>query len=100
MAKNRKYTESDKNWYKLGFMDGENQLRRTMEVLKTTNVRLYDELCRLDKDSPVVGVLLPFSVVERLVKQLKKPINHPHLARKFKKMLEEAVYQHELFQPK
>ena len=75
--KNRKITDTDKikrsretdlSLYKLGFQDGEQQLKETVILLKKTNHQLWEELTRLDKKRTVVGVVLTFDEVRRLIR--------------------------------
>lgn len=100
MAKKRKITNTDKAFYQLGYQDGERRERKMLLLLQKTNRALWDELCKLDERKPIVGVLMSFKVVERLIKSLKKPIKHLSLAREFNKMLKEAKRKQQLFQPK
>lgn len=41
--------------YKLGQLDGTEEMQKMINVLSTTNRRLFDELLRLDKRLPVLG---------------------------------------------
>ena len=86
--KDRKISETDRAFYKLGFQDGERQLERTIILLKTTNKRLWDELTRLDRVDPVAGVLVPEVMAHRIIKVLRKPMRNYHLAKKLKKLLQ------------
>jgi predicted double-glycine peptidase len=52
--KNKKFTDIDKAIYRAGFMAGEMQLQRTINLIKATINNLTDELLRLDYEKPVV----------------------------------------------
>ena len=82
MAKDRKITETDRYWYKLGFMNGESQLTRTVEKLRAAFGHLFDELTRLDRDDPRVGVLLDYKAVDQIITALRKPTKNFPLANK------------------
>lgn len=107
MAKKiRKTTEEDKDWYKLGLLDGEksvrkeayrlgfqngeSQLKETIEKIRQCNKHLLDELTRLDRHKPVMGVLLDHKTINTVIRQSKK-CNHIPLACRIKKLQEEAI---------
>ena len=99
--KDRKINETDRAFYKMGLLDGERRQRQryaeTLALLKRTNNVLWRELCRLDITLPTEGVLIPFPVIKRLIKSLRKPGDKNWYARKLAKMLKEA--QNERFTP-
>ena len=80
MTKDRKVTESDRQWYRLGYLNGQSQLQQTLEVLQTSISYLASELARLDRDEPRVGVLLNYEMVDRVIKGLRKPTKNFPLA--------------------
>ena len=55
MAKKRKFTNTEKAIFSLGFMEGENQLITSINKLKAINRHLADELTRLDIEKPVLA---------------------------------------------
>jgi len=60
--------------YKIGLLDGEDRLKKTINLIKTTNRVLFDELLRLDKIQPIDSscVKLRRVYVESLIKTLRK----------------------------
>ncbi len=91
--KRRKISETERTFYRLGFLNGEQRLERTIELLRTTNGILWDELTRLDRDKPVVGVLLPYDTINRIITGLSEKGGHRRnriLIRTLKKMKAEA----------
>lgn len=72
--KDRKVTDTDRAWYKLGFMAGKAENARKIALLQIANkavADLFEEEQRLDKDDPVVGVMVPFEDVERIIESLE-----------------------------
>ncbi len=98
--KTRKITETDRAFYKLGLQEGENRLKRTLELLKTTNARLWDELCRLDEAEPREGVLLSFKTINQVIRNAKTGTVNPCLAHKLEKIRGEARKEYNLLSPK
>ena len=94
--KTRKITEIDRAFYKLGFQDGENRLKQTLNLLKTTNARLWDEPCRLDEAEPRVGVLLSSKMINQVIRNAKKGTVNPRLAHKLEKIRGEARNKYNL----
>ena len=92
--KDRKINETDRAFYKMGLLDGERRQRQryaeTLALLKKTNGELWKGLCRLDVTVPIEGVLIPFPLIKRLIKSLRKPGDKNWYARKLNKMLKEA----------
>ncbi len=87
--KDRKISPTDRAFYKLGFQDGEQQLKKTLNVLTTTNRELWDELVRLDKTDPIEDeILIPTKMVERIIRALKKPLSNFYLAGKIQEIQE------------
>lgn len=80
--KDRKISETDQAFYKLGFQNGQQQLERTLILLRTTNNQLWDELTRLDREDPVTGVVVPEVMVQQIIRALRKPTRNYRLARK------------------
>ena len=87
IKKDRQITLTDRVFYKLGFQDGERQLEYTMRLLKATNNRLWNELCRLDRVDPIAGVLVPEVMVSQIIKALNKPTKNYPLAKRLKKLI-------------
>ncbi len=100
LRKTRKITETDRAFYKLGLQEGENRLKRTLELLKTTNARLWDELCRLDETEPRVGVLLSFKTINQVIRNAKTGTVNSDLAYKLEKIRGEARKKYNLLSPK
>ena len=77
--KNRTFTEREKIIYKAGlrngeaigykegFLDGENQLQQTLNVIKASNSGLMDELLRLDFKKPLIGDPKHVTITHRIV---------------------------------
>lgn len=88
----REISETDQAFYKLGVMDGEDRLKRTIKLLKTTNRALWDELTRLDRAEPLAssGVTISFADMERIIEILKRGKTRIALARKMKMMQRKA----------
>ena len=88
MAKqSRKVSDTDRAFYKLGLQDGRRQLERTIILLKTTNRTLWDELCRLDREDPIAGVIMSRVLAKEIIKALRKPTkNHSKLAGTLEKL--------------
>ena len=82
MAKDREVTQENKYFYKLGFMNGENRLQKTIEAVIKTNAHLMQELLRLDREQPVVGVLLDYNTIDKIIKAISKPLANRPLAKK------------------
>lgn len=89
--KNRKITETDKAWYHIGLLEGEQRLKQTIILLRKTNNALWDELLRLDRIEPVVGIVLSFSETKRFIKALKKTNpRYQHYVKKLQDKLKKA----------
>ena len=60
--------------YKLGLIEGENRLQTTINCIKITNRRLFNELLRLDKHQPLSDCCIRISRgdAERLVAYLNR----------------------------
>lgn len=78
--------------YKLGLLDGRNQLQQTINCIRKTNRRLFDELLRLDKVQPLDSCCIKMSQkdVEELIKHLRKK-NCYWYAKKLQKLLETQI---------
>ena len=98
--KNREFSETEKEIYRLGFLNGESQLRQANNVIRTVNSHLMDELQRLDIEKPVLGdpnhITITFkgSVLTRIIKELqKKPITDK--GSYYAKKLQKHINKHE-----
>lgn len=60
---NRKVTEENRNWYKLGFLNGEDQLKETINKLRVAYGHLFDELTRLDEERPTHAIYAIMCIV-------------------------------------
>lgn len=103
--KTRKITETDKTWYKLGLQDGEAkgkkegyrlgfqrgeaQIKETIAKLRQCYKHLFDELTKLDRYKPVMGVLLDHKTIGTIIRQAGRNKNKP-FARRIKKLQKEA----------
>lgn len=93
----REITDIDRAFYRLGQLDAEEYIQKTMmilrqsiEQLKRVNALLVDEIYNLDESRPRAGVLVSLKVVWRVVKALKKlSVNLP-LAEILEEMYEQA----------
>ncbi len=72
MAKDKKITEENEDFYRLGFINGEGQLKAQIALFKKVNGMLFDELARLDRSDPKVGVLLSYKKIETIIRNLKR----------------------------
>ena len=83
-------TDNDKYWYSLGFNNGEAQLKCTLEKLRASYHVLFDELTRLDKKQPVVGVLLSYKIIKSMLKAIRKGTVNYKLAAEIQRKYDEA----------
>lgn len=98
MAKDRKkVTQENKHFYKLGYMNGENRLQKTIEALKKANHYLWEELTRLDQEEPRGGVIIDNKTLRGIVKALHKK-DSKHLIRKIeaKKVKQLKAMEHRI----
>ncbi|MFX0194597.1 MAG: hypothetical protein ACFFCW_00620 [Candidatus Hodarchaeota archaeon] len=58
--------------YEYGYREGVNEVNKRLNCLRITNSYLWKELCRLDRNEPIEGVLLSVSFAEKLVDILPK----------------------------
>ena len=72
MAKDRKITQENKDFYRLGYLNGEHRLKRTIEVLAKANHHLWEELTRLDLKEPRGGVLIDYKTFGQILKHVTK----------------------------
>lgn len=93
----KKITEREKKYYRMGYEHGEHKLRETILLLQKTNKELWHELLRLDRIAPVVGVVLTYTEVERLVCALRKEKASPCRAVTLEKKIKKAKQEGELF---
>ena len=73
MRKTRKPTKTDLYWYRLGYLNAEQEFKQTGILMKKVNGLLYDAVAMLDKEKPIEGVELGFIELEKIIKVLKKP---------------------------
>ena len=78
--------------YKLGVLEGENRLETTINCIKATNRRLFNELLWLDKVSPRDDCCIKISrqEVEHIIRLLKK-YKYYKVAIKLQKMIKEQI---------
>lgn len=89
-AKDRKISEENREFYRLGFLNGEAQLQSQVAKLRAAYGYLFEELTRLDREQPVVGVFLDYKTVNAIIKALKNATKNSRLASKLKKKKKEA----------
>lgn len=91
-TKKRKISDTDRAFYKLGVQEGENRLKSRMNILVTTNARLFQELARLDRVEPLpgTGVNLGLDQIKRVIAALKRPKANPYMAGRLQKKLDAA----------
>ena len=80
--------------YELGRRDGENRLQHTINIMKTTHRRLYNELTRLDRFEPLPDapniVRIDLDYLQKVVYHLQKS-KHFSLARSLKKYIKAQI---------
>lgn len=85
--------------YKIGLLHGEDRLKQTINCIKITNRRLFDELLRLDRVQPLDSccVKLSSKYAESLIKTLRnnKLIWH---ANKLQKQVTSQLSQPEILE--
>ena len=80
MKKNREFTENEKEIYRLGYLNAESRLQRSIDNIKATNRHLMDEVLRLDLDKPVVGdpkhitITVTVMFIEKTIKVLRSKL--------------------------
>ena len=78
----KEISQDNKDFYKLGYSNGVNCLERQLVQLKETNRNLWDMLTNLDKDEPLIGVLMSYKDTETVIRDLRKGvINYPLAAK-------------------
>ena len=92
MRKTRKPTKTDLYWYRLGYLNAEQQFKQTVILMKKVNGILYDAVAMLDKEKPIEGVGLGLTELEKIIKVLKNPPNWPNrpFIRKLQQKLDAA----------
>ena len=90
MAKDRKITEEDKTFYRLGYLNGESKSDRMIALLQKVNGLLADEIKWLDRKEPRIGVFLDYKTVEQVIKLAYGRGQNPYLARRLKEMRDKA----------
>ncbi len=96
------YASAVKAAYKLGLLDGENRLQRTITLLKIVNRRLFNELLFLDKKSPldVNCVKITREYVRKLIKYFSKTKNGNYHKDKLQEMMNIQLGEAETAQSK
>lgn len=69
--KKREITERDRQFYKMGFLNGCAQHDQTVNKLRGAYAQLFEELTRLDREEPLMGVLLDYKLVGSIIKGLR-----------------------------
>jgi len=92
VKKDREITDVDRAFYKLGVMDGENRNKQSLIALQNANRCLAEEIVRLDREDPIVGVVVPFRFAGVIIKSLRvaKTQKAYQQSRKFKQMVDKA----------
>ena len=87
--KNRKITETDKAWFKLGVIEGEQRSQRTIAGLRRVTALLYNEIERLDRVYPVknTGVFISFRRLERMREAFRRTSPSYWFVREMDKLL-------------
>jgi len=81
----KKATEIEKKWYRLGYLNGTRQLEGTLKRLKTGYGHLFDEITRLDKEKPRVGVLVDYKTFDTIILIAEKQ-KRTYFVRRLKQM--------------
>ena len=74
--------------YKTGYADGQAERQKFFNTLRTTNFRLWQELCRLDVNEPSEGIWLSVAFAEKLAAALQK--KHSGHARELRKKIKRS----------
>ena len=94
-------TEDFKNVWKAGYLEGESQLRKTINLVKATNSNLMDELLRLDFEKPVVDdpyhitITFRISILKKFVKILHSKRTTLFQRIHYAQMLQNHIKEHE-----
>lgn len=88
--KNRKVSEMDRTFYKLGVQDGEDRIRASLVAMQNANRCLAEEIARLDKEDPIVGVVVPFGIAERIAQSLPSSRRDYYNAKTLRRMIKRA----------
>lgn len=70
-SKTRYFSDHDKLLFRAGVAEGEARLRLRLRLLETTNKRLWEQLCELDKLEPLVDVRATIAEAKMLMRALK-----------------------------
>jgi hypothetical protein len=88
IRKNKEFTNKEKLIYQIGCRNGfaecEQQTKRILILLKTTNKVLWHELTRLDSLYPLVGpgaVVISLEILRHIVSKLPKSIQYYYRAK-------------------
>ena len=76
--KTRKPTKTDLYWYRLGYLNAEQEFKQTAILMKKVNGLLYEAVAMLDKEKPVEGVEIGFTELEKIIRAMKKPPRFPN----------------------
>ena len=68
----RRFTEHDKLLFRAGVLEGERRVQYRLALLETTNRRLWEQLCELDKREPLVDVRMSMREAEDVLSAMTK----------------------------
>ena len=73
--KNRKITDTDRAWFKLGLIEGEQRSAEIIVGLRKATAALFEEVERLDRVYPIksTGVFISFRKLERMREAFRRP---------------------------
>ena len=86
----KKISVENKQFYTLGYLNGESRLQKQIKEMKKVNNILMDEILRLDREEPRNGVVMGYVEVGRLIKALKQTRIRYDIAVKLQKRLDKA----------
>jgi len=89
--KNRKITGTDKAWFKLGVIEGEQRSAEIIAGLRRATAILFEEAERLDRVYPVkdTGVFISFRRLERMREAFRRPRPSYWYVREIDKLLKQ-----------
>ena len=82
--------EGNKTGYDRGLLDGTQHRHQLIKAMQITNNKLWDELVRLDREEPLIGVLVSFDFAEQLVKCVRSEAHNYRLATRLRGAVKEA----------
>ena len=79
--------------YKLGILDGENRLHRTINHIKATHREMLKELLRLDREQPLTDncIKLGRLEVEKIIRYILRKNKNSRLAKNLQKKIDEQI---------